>query len=238
MDASAEEGEGRARRLSRSVLLKRAGVLGVGASAVGVLARPAPAEVERVELVEREALEALTAQQAASVDAVVARLIPTDANGGGAAEARVGRYIDRALNGGLSSMKEAYLSGLAQLDAYSQRTYGAAFTGLSAAQQDAVLTTMQANTATGFTPDSRTFFNLLREHALQGMFCDPFHGGNANFIGWDLIGYPGVKIGAVSPAEQALDKTLKPAHRSGYSFEMFKKKTTKKVAAKGIRHGH
>jgi gluconate 2-dehydrogenase gamma chain len=243
MDASREAGAGRSRRVSRRALLKRAGVLGVGASAMGVLGRAAPAEaeVERVVLVEREALEALTADQAATVDAVVARLIPSGASGGGAAEARVGRYIDRALNGGLSLRKQEYVDGLAQLDAYSQRTYGAAFVGLSAAQQDAVLTNMQANTATGFTPDSRTFFNLVREHALQGMFCDPFHGGNANFVGWDMIGYPGVKISGVLPAEQALDVTPTPAHRSGYSFEMFKKatnKATKKVARKGSQHGH
>jgi hypothetical protein len=224
VDASREEGEGGGTRLSRRVLLKRAGVLGVGVSAGGVLARPAPAEVERVVLVEREALDALTAPQAAAVDAIVARLIPSDANGGGAAEARVGRYIDNALSGGLSWAKESYVNGLARLDAYSQSTYGAPFVGLSGAQQDAVLTNLQANTVTGFTPDSQTFFNLLRTHALEGMCCDPFHGGNANFVGWDLIGYPGVKVTGVLPAEQALDTTLKPARRSGYSFDMFKKK--------------
>jgi gluconate 2-dehydrogenase gamma chain len=243
MDASREAGAGRSRRVSRRVLLKRAGVLGVGASALGVLGRAAPAEaeVERVVLVEREALEALTADQAATVDAVVARVIPSGASGGGAAEARVGRYIDRALNGGLSLRKQEYVDGLAQLDAYSQRTYGAAFVGLSAAQQDAVLTNMQANTATGFTPDSRTFFNLVREHALQGMFCDPFHGGNANFVGWDMIGYPGVKVGGVLPAEQALDTTLTPTHKSGYDFDMFKKTTkvgTRLRTLNRSRHGH
>jgi len=223
MDASTEEGEGRARRLSRRVLLQRAGVLGVGASAVGVLAGSAPAEVERVVLIEREALESLTAEQAATLEAISARLIPTDANGPGATEARVGRYIDRQLAGGLSSYKPDYENGLAQVDAYSQKTYGAPFVRLTAAQQDAVLTNMQANTATGFTPSSRTFFNILRDHTIQGMFCDPFHGGNANFVGWDLIGYPGVKLSGVLPAEQALDRPLKPARRSSYSYDMFTK---------------
>jgi gluconate 2-dehydrogenase gamma chain len=31
----------------------------------------------------------------------------------------------------------------------------------------------------------------LRQHTVEGMFCDPMHGGNANLIGWQLIGYPG-----------------------------------------------
>ncbi len=251
MDESAKTGEGKQRRFSRGRLLKQGAALGVGASAVGVLAGSAPAEVEeRVVLIEREALEALTAQEIATLDAICARLIPTDANGRGASEARVSRYIDRALNGGLSWEKQAYVNGLSQLDAYSQRTYGASFAGLSTAQQDAVLTNLQANTASGFTPDSRTFFNLVREDALQGMFCDPFHGGNANFVGWDLLGYPGVKLGAVLPAEQEIGTTLKPARRSAYSYDMFKKTTKKgtrlraldkdaeQAVKKGSHHGH
>jgi gluconate 2-dehydrogenase gamma chain len=35
------------------------------------------------------------------------------------------------------------------------------------------------------------FFQLLRTHTIEGMFCDPLHGGNAGLIGWQLIGYPG-----------------------------------------------
>jgi gluconate 2-dehydrogenase gamma chain len=247
MDASTDQGDGQARRLSRSAILRRAGVVGVGASTFGVLAgstsadASGPAEVEREVFIEREALESLTAQEATTVDAIAARLIPSDGNGGGATEARVGRYIDRALAGALSSRKQEYTSGLAQTDAYSQKTYGAAFVGLSAAQQDAVLTNMEANTAAGFTPDSRTFFNLVREHAVQGMFCDPFHGGNANFVGWDLIGFPGVKVGGVLPAEQALNTTLKPEHKSGYSDDMFKKRPRvekRPSPPKGAHHGH
>jgi gluconate 2-dehydrogenase gamma chain len=250
MDASVGDGEGRTRKLSRRLLLKRAGALGVGASAAGVLASSAPAEVEKVVLVEREALEAFTAQQMATVDAICARLIPSDGVGAGATEARVGRYIDRQLAGVLSSFKRDYDDGLAQLDAYSQRTYGLAFTGLSAAQQDAVLTNVDANTATGFR-GSRTFLTLVRDHAIQGMFCDPFHGGNANFVGWDLIGYPGIKVGGVLPSEQAIGTKLKPTHRSAYSYALFTKSTKKgtrlrplspdqreQQATRGDDHGH
>jgi gluconate 2-dehydrogenase gamma chain len=204
-----------------------------------------------VVLIEREALESFTAQQAATVDAICARLIPTDANGPGATEARVGRYIDRQLAAGLAGYKPDYDNGLAQVDAYTQRTYGAPFSGLNAAQQDAVLTNMQAGTATGFA-GSRTFFTLLRDHAIQGMFCDPFHGGNANFVGWDLLGYPGIKIGGVAAAEQALGTNLKMTHRSAYSYDMFTKTTKKETrlrpmgstqpasvtAKEGHHHGH
>jgi gluconate 2-dehydrogenase gamma chain len=32
---------------------------------------------------------------------------------------------------------------------------------------------------------------MLRQHTVEGMFSDPMHGGNADLIGWQLIGYPG-----------------------------------------------
>ena len=76
---------------------------------------------------------------------------------------------------------------------------------------------------TGFTPDSATFFNLLRAHTIQGTFCDPFYGGNASFVGWDLIGYPGVRLG-VSAAEQRFNARLTRTHRSAYDHAMFSAK--------------
>src|SRR5262245_47357479 len=65
-------------------------------------------------------LESLTAGEMAILDATVARLIPSDANGPGATEARVTRYIDRALAGALSASRPLYASGLAALDRYAQ----------------------------------------------------------------------------------------------------------------------
>jgi gluconate 2-dehydrogenase gamma chain len=188
-----------------------------------------------VKTVERESAGTLTAAEAQTVDAIVARLIPTDSNGPGAAEAKVGRYIDWSLGGGLSFFRDAYQQGLAQTDQYCIATYGLPFTQLTPARQDAVLTSMQNNTARGFTPNSQTFFNLIRGHAVQGMFCDPFHGGNANLVGWDLLGYPGVKIGAVTAKEQALDYQPTGAKKSAYDYDMFKKLKSRQ---KGSNYGN
>jgi len=72
-------------------------------------------------------------------------------NGPGAAEARAAHYIDRALTGPLRSSRDAYAAGgLAAIDAYAQSKRGAAFARLSAADQDAVLSDMEKNVATGF----------------------------------------------------------------------------------------
>lgn len=211
-------GEGRRgvpRRLSRGALLKRAGAAGV------VAAVPAGVLVGEVASApERERLHTFTAAEADTVDAVLARLIPSDASGPGAAEARVLRYVDRALDGELAASRPAYTAGIAATDAWARSRFGRPFAALTAAQQDAVLTDLEANVATGFSPSSRAFFDLVREHALQGMFGDPVHGGNADFVGWDLIGFAGVKL-AFSEAEQQLDVTVVPAHKSVVDYPMF-----------------
>jgi gluconate 2-dehydrogenase gamma chain len=157
------------------------------------------------------------------LEAVVARLIPTDANGPGATEARAAHYIDRALGGALASSRQAYTAGLAALDAYARSSHGAAFTALTAADQDVVLTDVERGTATGFT-GSTTFFALVLAHTHQGTFGDPYYGGNAQFAGWDLIGYPGVRTMVSAADQHRLEANeLKPNHRSAYDYDGFVK---------------
>jgi gluconate 2-dehydrogenase gamma chain len=180
----------------------------------------------------KEALETLSATESATLEAIVARLIPTDSNGPGATEARAALYIDRALGGALASSRPAYAAGLAAVDDYARRTKGASFDRLPSADQDAVLTDMEGDAATGFTPSSAAFFDLLRNHTLQGMFCDPSYGGNANFVGWDLLGYPGVRT-AVSPDQQRMGIEPAPNHKSAYDYDMF----TKTAARANWREG-
>ena len=205
------------REISRRELLKRAGAAGA------LTTLPLSALVpSRASAAQQEPFETLTAAESDTLEAVVARLIPTDANGPGAVEARAVHYIDRALTGPLASSREAYSTGLEALNRYAVASQGAPFIELPASEQDAVLSDMESNDATGFTPDSSTFFNLLRAHTIQGTFCDPYYGGNADFVGWDLIGYPGVRT-AVTADQQRLDETAAPNHRSAYDYTMFTK---------------
>jgi gluconate 2-dehydrogenase gamma chain len=211
-----EGGGADSRALSRRDLLKRAGIVGVAAAAPTAAMAPTAAPVRP-----RERLEALTAAEAETVEAMVDRLIPSDASGPGAAEARVARYIDRALDGELAPLRASYSDGLAAVDAYAQSRFGDRFADLDNALQDAVLTAMEQNVATGFAGGSRVFFELVREHCLQGMFGDPVHGGNEDFAGWDLIGFPGVKL-SFGAAEQQMDVIVVPAHKSTADFPIFK----------------
>ena len=38
----------------------------------------------------------------------------------------------------------------------------------------------------------RTFFTMLYENVMEGLFADPIYGGNKDKAGWKLIGFPGV----------------------------------------------
>jgi len=216
-------------QLSRRQLLKRAGLAGAAAIAtpIGTLVPTAglsqSAGQAQTAIGRGQVLETLTAAEAETLEAITARLIPSDANGPGALEAQAARYIDRALGGALASSHDAYRSGLAAVDGYARMLKGSLFAKLPVADQDAILRDMEGNIASGFAPDASTFFNLVRAHTVQGTFCDPFYGGNADFVGWDLIGYPGVRL-AVTASEQRLDPRLTPTHRSAYDYAMFSKK--------------
>jgi gluconate 2-dehydrogenase gamma chain len=181
------------------------------ASAVLPLSAPIRA---RAQAAAAESFISLTASEAETVRAIIARLIPADENGPGALEARADRYIDRGLAGALKSSRATYTSGLAAVNTQSQSMKGAAFTRLSPADQDAVLTSVQQTSA--------QFFNLIRTHTIQGTFSDPFYGGNANFIGWDLIGYPGART-VVQADLQRMDKKPEPSRKSAYDYGMFSK---------------
>jgi gluconate 2-dehydrogenase gamma chain len=204
-------------------------MLGAAAALPGAAAAPAVADAAA-----SDALKALTAAEAATLDAVLQRLLPTDAAGPGAKEANVLRYIDWALAGDLNVFRGPYASALAAIDAYAVQTFGAAFAALTAAQQDQLLSNMEAgapekstinnksNPQIGFAPSSTAVFEMIRTHALQGMFGDPAHGGNVGFVGWNIVRFPGPRL-VVPKHEQELDVVPKQQLKSTYQMPLFKK---------------
>jgi gluconate 2-dehydrogenase gamma chain len=132
---------------------------------------------------------------AATIAAVTERLMPGAPGKPGARHADVLNYIDLALSGAYSDLQEFYRQGLAQLDAYCGKTYKRSFRQLSAAQQDQVLTALDEGKVTGFAwPTAQAFFNTVRTHTMEGMFADPIYGGNKDFVGWELVGFPGAQM--------------------------------------------
>jgi len=229
----------RRRTISRRALLRGAGAAGAAAAAgaVGLPAAPAVARPAQPPTAGTQTAgtapapavyEQLTANEAELLEAIADHLIPDDELGPGAVAAGAVVYIDRALGGALSPSRDAYRAGLAAFDRYCRASRGAPFRELAQVDQVSALLDVETGAATGagagFSGSSGAFFTMVRDHVLQGTFGDPYYGGNRDFIGWDLIRYPGVRT-AVSPAVQtALEADeLEPNHRSAYDSPSFEK---------------
>lgn len=160
-------------------------------------------------------LKFFNAQEALTMDAIAARLIPADDLGPGAKEAGVTDFLDGQLAGAWGAGSQLYRQGpfekgtpeqgyqlsftpaemirrgLAALDAATRKQDGKPYAELSAARQDAWLHDLQAGKP-DFSPlPSDVFFQALLEATIEGFFSDPQYGGNADMVGWKLVGFPG-----------------------------------------------
>lgn len=158
-------------------------------------------------------------EEAAAVDAIVARLIPADDLGPGAKEAGVTTFIDGQLAGphgghdwlymqgpfpadplptqGLQSPlipRQRYRQGLAALAEYCRLAFaGRVFQQLTPDEQDKVLTGLEKNEIElpGF--DGRMLFTTVQANCMEGFFADPIYGGNQGMVGWKLVGFAGTR---------------------------------------------
>jgi gluconate 2-dehydrogenase gamma chain len=123
------------------------------------------------------------------------RLMPGAPGMPGATEAGVVNYIDLALAGAYEDEQDFYRRGLIQLDAHCMKAYGKPFRTLAPAQQDECITALEQGKAGEFAwPAAQAFFATVRKHTLEGMFADPVYGGNKDFAGWRLVGFPGAQM--------------------------------------------
>ena len=133
-------------------------------------------------------------EDAATIAAFTERLMPGAEGKPGAHDTGVLNYIDLALAGAYADLQDFYRRGLAQLEAYCRKTYDKSFRQLEPARQDEVIAALEDGKATGFTvPAAQEFFNTIRTHTMEGMFADPIYGGNRDFAGWRLVGFPGAQ---------------------------------------------
>jgi gluconate 2-dehydrogenase gamma chain len=231
--------EKRSPGVSRRDLLKGASMAGAAAAA-GVApanaapgaaaplepgAAQAPAQAAR-EPVRPRVYEHLTAEEAELLEAIADHLIPADENGPGALEAGAVRYIDRSLGGAQSESRDAYRTGLAAFDRYCRSSRGGPFTELERTDQLSALIDLETGGATGarvgFVGSSAAFFGMLRSHVLHGTFGDPHYGGNVDFVGWDLLGYPGVRVSVTTSDQRRLEAgELTAQRRSAYDWDSF-----------------
>ncbi|MEI7035320.1 gluconate 2-dehydrogenase subunit 3 family protein [Fulvimonas yonginensis] len=162
-----------------------------------------------------------TADEIDFVRAATARLIPADALGPGADQAGVPEFIDLQLAGPYGRAERWYMQGpwpvgtdsqgyqlrytpaqvyrqaIAGIEAHCRRQYRQPFAKLGAGQQDAVLHALEHGKVDLGDLPSKTFFNLLWQNTQEGYLADPLYGGNRDFAGWKLIGFPGPRYNYV-----------------------------------------
>ncbi|MBN9587465.1 MAG: gluconate 2-dehydrogenase subunit 3 family protein [Alphaproteobacteria bacterium] len=161
-----------------------------------------------------------TAGEAATVEAIVDRLIPADELSPGGKDCGCAVYIDRQLAGSYGKADRLYWKGpflpglptqgyqgnmppaaryrlaLRALGEHVNTAYGKDFVRLTAGQQDAVLKGLDEGTITlrlapGFS--TKAFFEMLLQNTMEGFFADPLYGGNRNMAGWKMLGFPGTR---------------------------------------------
>src|SRR5712672_3427115 len=140
-------------------------------------------------------------EEAAFIEAAVARLIPADEQWGGAIEAGVPNYIDKQLGGAWGAGERLYRSGPWQPGTPSQgyqlpftpaelfrsalkainaelAQANTPFAQMSNDQQDAYLHSLEAGGKDLGGVPSAIFFDLLLKMTVEGFFSVPGYGGN------------------------------------------------------------
>ncbi len=140
--------------------------------------------------------EFFTQELAAEVDAIAARIIPTDETPG-ARETGVVYFIDRALATFASDDRGLYIEGMAELQAMAREMFPGVgkFSAATTEQQDEILRSLDKNAASSDRPFKprplvQNFFETLRQQTIAGFLIDPdsdLH-GNRDGVGWRVIG--------------------------------------------------
>jgi gluconate 2-dehydrogenase gamma chain len=120
-----------------------------------------------------------TDDEARTVEAITAQLIPADGDPG-AKEAGVVNYIDIQLSKRFKKHRATYRRGLESVDDASRAAFGKRFVELNGDQQVQVLNTIEER--------DKVFFSLILNHTRQGFYGDPRHGGNRGMASWKMVG--------------------------------------------------
>jgi gluconate 2-dehydrogenase gamma chain len=126
------------------------------------------------------AFQTLDAASAAEIDAIASQIVPST-DGPGAHEAGVIYFIDRALSTFDANLREAYRTGMAEVQQKRKEMFpnSGSIAALSNEQQIQLIHAIEHT----------DFFELLRTHTMYGFLGNPSYGGNRDRVGWKLIAF-------------------------------------------------
>jgi gluconate 2-dehydrogenase gamma chain len=158
-----------------------------------------------------------TSEEAATVEALVDRLIPPDPETPGGKDAGCAVFIDRQLAGPYGRSEGLYTSGpfqsgtkaqgpqspvdpadhyrkaLAALDEHCRNSHGGKrFSELADDEKDSIIAGLE-NGSIDLGDEKGSFFKQLLKDTQQGFFADPVYGGNKDMAAWKMIGFPGAR---------------------------------------------
>jgi gluconate 2-dehydrogenase gamma chain len=125
-------------------------------------------------------LQTLDPVMAAEIDVITSQIVPST-DGPGAHEAGVVYFIDRALTTFDADLREAYRTGMAEVEKKRREMFPNS-ANIAALANDQQIQLIHAIEATDF-------FELVRTHTLYGLLGNPSYGGNRDRIGWKLIDF-------------------------------------------------
>lgn len=126
----------------------------------------------------------LTAREYQTLAAACERMFPADEDPGAIALGAPS-FVERELSSGaFTGWQEFFRESLRDLDSDAVARHQKSFVELDPAEQDALLETW----VHGRKPRP-TFILRLMHLTLEGVFCDPVHGGNKGGAAWALIGF-------------------------------------------------
>ena len=139
----------------------------------------------------------LTPRRAKTLQALAERIFPKTETAG-AVEAGALDYIGQALAGDYAPYIHLYRRGLRELERCAQTKFAAEFSVLTDEQKDSLLMAFEAGEVAGFRRAAE-FFETVRSHVLEGVFCEPQYGGNREMVGWRMVNFPGQQFGYADP---------------------------------------
>jgi gluconate 2-dehydrogenase gamma chain len=152
----------------------------VGIAALADIAAAQQHAHEAVQSATPPPFQTLDPATAADLDAITSQIIPST-DGPGAREAGVIYFIDRALSTFDADLREAYRTGLADVQKKRRELFPGS-TNIAALTIEQQIQLIRAI-------ENTDFFELLRTHTMYGFLGNPSYGGNRDHIGWKLIGF-------------------------------------------------
>jgi gluconate 2-dehydrogenase gamma chain len=141
----------------------------------------------------RQSPERLSETELRILECIAERIFPQTETPG-ALECGAVDYIQVGLDGDYADCLPLYRQGLGAVDRHARRRFAVAFTTLEGDKQDSVLADFEAGRVADFKKAAE-FFETVRYHVLEGVFCEPQYGGNRDMIGWRLVNFPGQQFG-------------------------------------------